>query len=99
MSSLFPQTNVVRVFQIIQMGKIGLKMSFLQKLFDIHYHIAYIFIIYLWISACDCYLKGSYGCHSNGVCHCRDNFNGTKCSECAHGFINFPECEIISFGK
>jgi laminin alpha 3/5 len=28
----------------------------------------------------------------NGTCICAPNFQGERCSECAQGFYNFPNC-------
>ena len=40
----------------------------------------------------DCNEEGSVGAVNN-ECVCKDNFNGTKCDECAPGYYNFPTCQ------
>ena len=40
----------------------------------------------------DCNEEGSVGAVNN-ECICKDNFNGTKCDECAPGYYNFPTCQ------
>ena len=47
------------------------------------------------ILECKCDIKGSNStsCDSNGMCTCKPNFTGSKCTECVTGFFGFPECK------
>ena len=44
---------------------------------------------------CECDSMGSTreSCSDTGVCDCKENFVGEKCSECAKDRFNYPECE------
>ena len=44
--------------------------------------------------ACGCSSSGasSTSCTSSGVCTCKTNFEGTKCSSCKTGFYEYPNC-------
>ena len=48
------------------------------------------------ISACECNEDGSNGLSCDdgtGLCTCKDNVIGDKCTQCAAGYWNFPSCE------
>ena len=48
------------------------------------------------ISACNCNSQGGSNgsnCNANGVCNCKTNIVGDKCTECVAGYFNFPLCE------
>ena len=44
---------------------------------------------------CGCILNNSISqkCDSNGKCTCEEKYSGLKCTECASGFIGYPECK------
>ena len=46
-------------------------------------------------SACECSSSGSTStsCTSSGVCSCKSNVVGTKCSACNSGYYGFPNCQ------
>uniref|UniRef100_A0A8C9TNX3 Laminin, alpha 5 n=1 Tax=Scleropages formosus TaxID=113540 RepID=A0A8C9TNX3_SCLFO len=43
---------------------------------------------------CSCDPRGSLGssCSATGHCHCRPNFSGASCDQCASGYYGFPSC-------
>ncbi|NWX92232.1 LAMA3 protein, partial [Nothoprocta pentlandii] len=42
---------------------------------------------------CSCNLEHSEGCEEgSGRCHCKQNFQGESCEQCADGFYGFPSC-------
>ena len=46
-------------------------------------------------SDCNCNAVGSNlngACDENGVCSCKENFFGNKCSLCAPGYYGLPNC-------
>ena len=44
-------------------------------------------------SACGCDEQGSDGCDAFGVCSCKTNVHGDKCTECIDTLpYNFPDC-------
>ena len=44
-------------------------------------------------SACGCDVQGSDGCNELGVCSCKTNVQGDKCTECIDTLpYNFPDC-------
>ena len=52
---------------------------------------------------CNCNVAGSTdtNCDLNGVCNCKINVDGDKCSECKHGYFNLQQrnnlgCEGLS---
>ena len=49
------------------------------------------------ILACDCDSQGSTGtsCEIGGVCDCKANIMGNKCTNCKPGHYGFPECKGI----
>ena len=57
-----------------------------------------IFKNYKNILACDCDSQGSTGtsCALGGVCDCKANIMGNKCTNCKPGYYGFPECKGIS---
>ena len=44
--------------------------------------------------ACGCSSSGasSTSCNSSGVCSCKSNFEGSKCTSCKAGFYDYPNC-------
>ena len=44
--------------------------------------------------ACGCSSSGasSSSCNSSGVCSCKSNFEGSKCTSCKTGFYDYPNC-------
>ena len=46
------------------------------------------------VSACECSSSGSTStsCTSNGICSCKSNFSGTKCSTCDSTYYGYPNC-------
>ena len=44
--------------------------------------------------ACGCSSSGasSTSCNSSGVCSCKSNFEGSKCTSCKTGFYDYPNC-------
>ena len=61
----------------------------LKILFDVQ--IVQCIIIFL---ACGCSSSGasSSSCNSSGVCSCKSNFEGSKCTSCKTGFYDYPNC-------
>ncbi|UYV65133.1 epi-1 [Cordylochernes scorpioides] len=51
---------------------------------------------YWWFSACGCGHVGSEGrsCNDDGICRCKPNFDGDKCTMCKENFYNYPRCEV-----
>ena len=49
-------------------------------------------------SACDCSSSGasSTSCTSSGVCTCKSNFSGTKCTSCNSSYYGYPNCNCKS---
>ena len=47
------------------------------------------------ISACGCSSSGSSSttCSSSGICSCKSNVVGTKCTACESGYSGFPNCQ------
>ena len=46
--------------------------------------------------ACGCNLNNSKteDCDSNGICdNCKENYSGSKCTKCAQGLVEYPECK------
>ena len=45
--------------------------------------------------ACGCNLNNSkiQNCDSNGKCTCKEKYSGFKCTDCASGYIGYPECQ------
>ena len=41
----------------------------------------------------------STNCDFNGVCTCKETYGGPKCTECASGFVGFPNCNAAKTGK
>ena len=52
------------------------------------YRFSHIFI------ACGCsgFGASSASCTSSGVCSCKSNFVGDKCTSCKAGFYDYPNC-------
>ena len=52
-------------------------------------------VISEFILECNCDSNGSNStsCDSHGMCTCKPNFTGSKCTECLSGFFGFPECK------
>ena len=50
---------------------------------------------FFFIIECNCDSNGSNSssCDSDGMCTCKPNFTGSKCTECLSGFFGFPECK------
>ena len=46
-------------------------------------------------SECGCNTSGSTStsCSSSGVCSCKSNVEGTKCTTCKSGYYGFPNCQ------
>ena len=44
--------------------------------------------------ACNCIGPGTINssCDSNGICFCKTNFIGSKCTKCKPGYYGFPDC-------
>ena len=44
---------------------------------------------------CNCKITGSnsLSCDSNGVCSCKTNVIGAKCTACKSGYYGFPNCK------
>ena len=44
--------------------------------------------------ACDCNTQGSNktSCDSEGICTCKVNISGDKCTKCKPGLFPFPAC-------
>ena len=44
--------------------------------------------------ACGCSSSGASlaSCNSSGVCTCKSNFVGDKCTSCKAGFYDYPNC-------
>ena len=53
----------------------------------------YNFFVHPFI-ACGCGSSGasSTSCTSSGVCTCKSNFVGDKCTSCNAGFYDYPNC-------
>ena len=52
----------------------------------------------LLFPACECNtsgeIEGSNGaCSDKGVCNCKENVDGAKCTECSAGYQEFPDCD------
>ena len=45
--------------------------------------------------ACECSSTGSdsTSCSSSGVCTCKSNVVGAKCTACNSGYYGFPNCQ------
>ena len=41
---------------------------------------------------CSSFGASSTSCNSNGVCTCKTNFEGDKCTSCKAGFYEYPYC-------
>ena len=52
-------------------------------------------VLFFQISACNCNSQGSIDvlCNDKGVCNCKANVVGSKCTECAAGYFNYPTCQ------
>ena len=48
--------------------------------------------------ACECSSSGasSSACTSSGVCTCKSNFEGSKCTSCKAGFYDYPNCYCMN---
>ena len=46
------------------------------------------------ILECGCSAQGSVSpnCSQDGVCSCRDNYDGLKCDRCSVGHYSYPRC-------
>ena len=46
-------------------------------------------------TACECSSFGSSStsCTSSGVCTCKSNIIGNKCTNCTSGYYGFPNCQ------
>ena len=44
---------------------------------------------------CGCNLNNSkiQNCDSNGKCTCKEKYSGFECTNCASGYIGYPECQ------
>ena len=53
-----------------------------------------------WIAACGCDPEGSESLQCNGIgqCQCKDNVEGTKCTQCVDYTYNFPGCSSKNLG-
>ena len=51
--------------------------------------------------ACNCSSVGSEGlsCTDDGICDCKDGFNGDKCDHCAPGHFGYPGCSSEYFSN
>ena len=55
--------------------------------------------IFKSFSACGCSSSGSSSttCSSSGVCSCKSNIVGTKCTACNTDYFGFPNCKGKTF--
>ena len=44
---------------------------------------------------CNCSTNGARSeiCSNEGICSCKTNFLGDKCTNCASGFFGIPDCK------
>ena len=47
-----------------------------------------------FFEACQCDPDGSMesSCDDNGICSCKENFEGDQCKDCKPGFFQHPNC-------
>ena len=59
--------------------------------FEVRHNTNYFFQTFI---ACGCSSFGasSTSCTSSGVCSCKSNFVGDKCTSCKDGFYDYPNC-------
>ena len=52
------------------------------------------FLPFICILACECDPEGSteLSCNADGVCSCKDNFEGDQCKACKPGYHQYPDC-------
>ena len=52
------------------------------------------FLPFICILACECDPEGSteLSCNADGVCSCKDNFEGDQCKACKPGYHQHPDC-------
>ena len=55
-------------------------------------NIANCFFRHLIDCGCSSYGSNSTTCTSSGVCTCKSNFVGDKCTSCNAGFYDYPNC-------
>ena len=50
---------------------------------------------------CNCSDNGAINaiCSNDGICTCKSNFLGDKCTDCASGFFGIPDCKGINYIK
>ena len=36
---------------------------------------------------------------SNGICTCKEHYSGSKCTDCATGFVGYPVCQASTTGN
>ena len=55
----------------------------------------YPMILLFSILGCDCNLNNSIteDCDSYGICTCKENYIGLKCTKCADDLAEYPECK------
>ena len=58
-----------------------------------------VLIIFETFSECGCSTSGSSStsCTTSGVCTCKPNVIGIKCTGCETGFYGFPNCQGIIY--
>ena len=62
--------------------------------YDIHISVSTLFQLSDSLE-CGCILSNSKAktCDPDGKCACEEKYSGLKCTECASGFIGYPECK------
>ena len=43
--------------------------------------------------SCNANMSISTNCDFNGVCNCKENYSGFKCTKCANDLVEYPECK------
>lgn len=59
---------------------------------SVHLKKAFNYYLFIYL-ACSCNPEHSDGCEEgSGHCHCKVNFHGENCEQCAEGYYSFPFC-------
>ena len=89
---LASQTLLVTSALIVRLGFMAILIVTVRFKIMFHNH-KYNFFVHPFI-ACGCSSSGasSTSCTSSGVCTCKSNFVGDKCTSCNAGFYDYPNC-------